>query len=178
MYNRIAEGWVLSAGATPQQQALGLRFLLAVLTCWQFEYPLTEEAFIESVQRCVMTPVYLRGSAGFAGRSGVKPSLPWASSKPYTIHKGSGIITSVSRRSSFYQQCQHIAVAGGPLSTGTQRLPCPTLRRPTRPPCSPRSGACMRQACWPPRCPTLITSRTRYPRSPLASPLLHTIVLP
>ena len=52
MYDRVAEGWVLSAGATPQQQARGLRFLLAVLTCWQFEYPLTEEAFIENVQRC------------------------------------------------------------------------------------------------------------------------------
>ena len=52
MYDRVAEGWVLSGGATPQQQAVGLRFLLAVLTCWQFEYPLTDEAFMEDVQRC------------------------------------------------------------------------------------------------------------------------------
>ena len=30
---------------------VGLRFLVAVLNVWQFEFPLTEESFMEDVQR-------------------------------------------------------------------------------------------------------------------------------
>ncbi len=53
VYDRIADGWVMARSATIEQQVAGARFLLAVLTCWQFEYPLTEEVFIEDLQRCV-----------------------------------------------------------------------------------------------------------------------------
>lgn len=51
----------MAQGATIEQQVEGARFLLAVLTCWQFEYPLTEEVFVQDIQRCALAATSIWG---------------------------------------------------------------------------------------------------------------------
>lgn len=41
--------WVSARSATLEQQVAGLRFLLACLDCWLFQYPLTEESLMEKL---------------------------------------------------------------------------------------------------------------------------------
>lgn len=49
MVDRVTDSWVLNRSASLEQQAVALRLLAALLTAWQFQYPLTEESFMELV---------------------------------------------------------------------------------------------------------------------------------
>jgi hypothetical protein len=42
-FEGVLEGMVLARQATLEQQVAGLRLLGAVLDCWGFQYPLTDE---------------------------------------------------------------------------------------------------------------------------------------
>ncbi len=73
LLDRVTEGWVLSRGASREQQAVGLRFLLAVQSCGQFDFPLSEEAFMEEIQRWGLIAYRSIGSA--CGRPSVAMKL-------------------------------------------------------------------------------------------------------
>jgi hypothetical protein len=51
--DRLVERWLLSRGASLEQQVAALRLLAAALDAWLFQWPLTEENMMEKlVSRC------------------------------------------------------------------------------------------------------------------------------
>lgn len=51
-FDRLVDRWVLARAAVPEQQAAALRLLAAVLDAWLFQWPLTEEPFMERLVGC------------------------------------------------------------------------------------------------------------------------------
>ncbi|KAG2501358.1 hypothetical protein HYH03_001148 [Edaphochlamys debaryana] len=49
VYDGVCDSWVLSRTATLEEQAVGLRLLLACLGAWGFQYPLTEDRCMEQL---------------------------------------------------------------------------------------------------------------------------------
>ncbi|GLI63939.1 hypothetical protein VaNZ11_007080, partial [Volvox africanus] len=47
VYDNLCESWVLSRSVPMEQQVAGLRLVLACLSCWGFQYPLTEDRCME-----------------------------------------------------------------------------------------------------------------------------------
>lgn len=43
MYESMCESWLLSRSAPLEKQVAALRLVLACLSCWAFQYPLTED---------------------------------------------------------------------------------------------------------------------------------------
>ncbi|KXZ51678.1 hypothetical protein GPECTOR_11g13 [Gonium pectorale] len=66
VYDTVCESWVLSRSAPLEQQVAGLRLVLACLSCWAFQYPLTEDRCME----------LLHEWAGEAGDETPTPSDP------------------------------------------------------------------------------------------------------
>ena len=48
-YDVVVERWVLSTHASLELRVAGLRFLMACLDCWLFNYPLTDAPWIETL---------------------------------------------------------------------------------------------------------------------------------
>ncbi|GIL94574.1 hypothetical protein Vretimale_806, partial [Volvox reticuliferus] len=57
VYDNLCESWILSRSAPLEQQVAGLRLVLACLSCWGFQYPLTED-------RCMDLLLEWAGEAG------------------------------------------------------------------------------------------------------------------
>lgn len=130
----------MAQGATIEQQVEGARFLLAVLTCWQFEYPLTEEVFVQDIQRCALRCTIKLGLTALRFR-GVYPRS--------CAQQG---LLSMLQRS--FVAAQHppdgsgprlIVFAGGQRSTVTRRLRLATTHPKTRRRCLWKSAVCMPQ---------------------------------
>lgn len=50
MFDSVADGWVATRGAPLEQQVVGLRLVLACLSAWSYQYPLTEERHMELIR--------------------------------------------------------------------------------------------------------------------------------
>ena len=64
MYDTVCDSWILSRTAALEQQVAGLRLVLACLSAWSFQYPLTED-------RC-MELLLVGGGGGFFGGGRVR----------------------------------------------------------------------------------------------------------
>ncbi|KAK9811850.1 hypothetical protein WJX72_011159 [[Myrmecia] bisecta] len=53
MFDNITEHWLQNRRAPLEQCVAALRFLLACLTCWQFQFPLTEDSLVEKLHEWV-----------------------------------------------------------------------------------------------------------------------------
>jgi HIV-1 Vpr-binding protein len=49
VYDNMCESWVLSRSAPLEQQVAGLRLVLACLSGWGFQYPLTEDRCMDQL---------------------------------------------------------------------------------------------------------------------------------